>query len=111
MAVGLEQVREYMEAAIGLLARQGPGAREIADQEPGPRPGEQGREGPAGVVEQEQGTPHLDGADRGQVAAEDDRRRVPRQVDALRKRVRELEREQGKKTTRKRSTAKRTAAK
>jgi hypothetical protein len=33
------------------------------------------------------------------------------EVDALRKRVRELEREQGKKTTRKRSTAKRTTAK
>ena len=33
------------------------------------------------------------------------------EVDALRKRVRELEREQGKKSTRKRSTAKRTTAK
>jgi hypothetical protein len=33
------------------------------------------------------------------------------EVDALRKRVRELERAQGKKTTRKRSTAKRTTAK
>jgi Poly(hydroxyalcanoate) granule associated protein (phasin) len=33
------------------------------------------------------------------------------EVDALRKRVRELEREQGKKSTRKRSTAKRSTAK
>ena len=78
MAVGLEQARVHGGGDREAVARQGPGAREIADQEPGPRPGEQGREGPAGVVEQEQGTPHLDGADRGQVAAEDDRRRVPR---------------------------------
>ena len=111
MAVGLEQVREYMEAAIGKLSPAK--AQELAKS----LTKNQGRDQVSKAAKdllawsnKNKERPHLDGADRGQVAAEDDRRRVPRRGGCPGKRVRELERA-GQEDHRKRSTAKRTTAK
>ena len=112
MAVGLEQVREYMEAAIGKLSPAK--AQELAKS----LTKNQGRDQVSKAAKdllawsnknKERLTSMVQTEVKSQlktigVASRDE-------VDALRKRVRELEREQGKKTTRKRSTAKRTTAK
>ena len=112
MAVVLEQVREYMEAAIGKLspARAQDLAKSLTKG--------QGRDQMTKAAKdlmawsnknRERLTSMVQTEVRSQlktigVASRDE-------VDALRKRVRELERAQGKKPTRKRSTAKRTTAK
>jgi polyhydroxyalkanoate synthesis regulator phasin len=108
MAVGLEQVREYMEAAIGKLSPAN--AQELAK-----------------TLTKGQGRDQVTKAAKDLMAwSNKTRERLKTmvqtevksqlktigvasrdEVDALRKRVRELEREQGKKSTRKRSTAKR----
>lgn len=112
MAVGLEQVREYMEAAIGKLSPAK--AQDLAKS----LTKGQGREAMTKTAKdllawsnknRERLTTMVQTEVKSQlktigVASRDE-------VDALRKRVRELEREQGKKSTRKRSTAKRTTAK
>lgn len=112
MAVGLEQVREYMEAAIGKLSPAK--AQELAKS----LTKGQGRDQVSKAAKdllawsnknKERLTSMVQAEVRSQlktigVASRDE-------VDALRKRVRELEREQGKKSTRKRSTAKRSTAK
>jgi polyhydroxyalkanoate synthesis regulator phasin len=112
MAVGLEQVREYMEAAIGKLSPAK--AQELAKS----LTKNQGRDQVSKAAKdllawsnknKERLTSMVQTEVKSQlktigVASRDE-------VDALRKRVRELEREQGKKSTRKRSTAKRTTAK
>jgi polyhydroxyalkanoate synthesis regulator phasin len=112
MAVGLEQVREYMEAAIGKLSPAK--AQELAKS----LTKGQGRDQVSRAAKdllawsnknKERLTSMVQTEVKSQlktigVASRDE-------VDALRKRVRELEREQGKKSTRKRSTAKRSAAK
>jgi polyhydroxyalkanoate synthesis regulator phasin len=110
MAVGLEQVREYMEAAIGKLSPAN--AQELAK-----------------TLTKGQGRDQVTKTAKDLMAlANKNRERLKTmvqtevksqlktigvasrdEVDALRKRVRELEREQGKKSTRKRSTAKRSA--
>lgn len=112
MAVVLEQVREYMEAAIGKLspARAQDLAKSLTKG--------QGRDQMTKAAKdlmawsnknRERLTTMVQTEVKSQlktigVASRDE-------VDALRKRVRELERAEGKKTTRKRSTAKRTTAK
>jgi len=108
MAVGLEQVREYMEAAIGKLSPAK--AQELAK-----------------TLTKGQGRDQMTKAAKDLMAwSNKNRERLKTmvqtevksqlktigvasrdEVDALRKRVRELERDQGKKPTRKRSTAKR----
>ena len=112
MAVGLEQVREYMEAAIGKLSPAK--AQELAKS----LTKGQGRDQVSKAAKdlmawsnknKERLTSMVQTEVKSQlktigVASRDE-------VDALRKRVRELEREQGKKSTRKRSTAKRSTAK
>ncbi|HKI28448.1 MAG TPA: phasin family protein [Actinomycetota bacterium] len=112
MAVGLEQVREYMEAAIGKLSPAK--AQELAKS----LSKGQGRDQVSKAAKdllawsnknKERLTSMVQTEVKSQlktigVASRDE-------VDALRKRVRELEREQGKKSTRKRSTAKRSTAK
>lgn len=112
MAVGLEQVREYMEAAIGKLSPAK--AQELAKS----LTKGQGRDQVSKAAKdllawsnknKERLTSMVQTEVKSQlktigVASRDE-------VDALRRRVRELEREQGKKSTRKRSTAKRSAAK
>jgi glycerol-1-phosphatase len=113
MAVGLEQVREYMEAAIGKLSPAK--AQELAKSLT--KKG-QGRDQVSKAAKdllawsnknKERLTSMVQTEVKSQlktigVASRDE-------VDVLRKRVRELEREQGKKSTRKRSTAKRSTAK
>jgi polyhydroxyalkanoate synthesis regulator phasin len=112
MAVGLEQLREYMEAAIGKLSPAK--AQELAKS----LTKGQGRDQVSKVAKdllawsnknKERLTSMVQTEVKSQlktigVASRDE-------VDALRRRVRELEREQGKKSTRKRSTAKRSTAK
>ncbi|HJY32250.1 MAG TPA: phasin family protein [Actinomycetota bacterium] len=112
MAVGLEQVREYMEAAIGKLSPAK--AQELAKS----LTKGQGRDQVSKAAKdllawsnknKERLTSMVQTEVKSQlktigVASRDE-------VDALRKRVRELEREQGKRSTRKRSTAKRSTAK
>jgi polyhydroxyalkanoate synthesis regulator phasin len=112
MAVGLGQVREYMEAAIGKLSPAK--AQELAKS----LSKGQGRDQVSKAAKdllawsnknKERLTSMVQTEVKSQlktigVASRDE-------VDALRKRVRELEREQGKKSTRKRSTAKRSTAK
>ena len=112
MAVGLEQVRQYMEAAIGKLSPAK--AQELAKS----LGKGQGRDQVSKAAKdllawsnknKERLTSMVQTEVKSQlktigVASRDE-------VDALRKRVRELEREQGKKSTRKRSTAKRSTAK
>ena len=112
MAVGLEQVRQYMEAAIGKLSPAK--AQELAKS----LTKGQGRDQVSKAAKdllawsnknKERLTSMVQTEVKSQlktigVASRDE-------VDALRKRVRELEREQGKKSTRKRSTAKRSTAK
>ena len=108
MAVGLELVREYMEAAIGKLSPAN--AQELAK-----------------TLTKGQGRDQVTKTAKDLLAwSNKNRERLKTmvqtevksqlktigvasrdEVDALRKRVRELEREQGKKSTRKRSTAKR----
>ena len=108
MAVGLEQVREYMEAAIGKLSPAK--GQELAKS----LTKGQGRDQVSKAAKdllawsnknKERLTSMVQTEVKSQlktigVASRDE-------VDALRKRVRELERGQGKKSTRKRSTAKR----
>ena len=111
MAVGLEQVREYMEAAIGKLSPAK--AQELAK-----------------TLTKGQGRDQMTKAAKDLMAwSNKNRERLKTmvqtevksqlktigvasrdEVDALRKRVRELERDQGKKPTRKRSTAKRSTS-
>ena len=112
MAVGLEQLREYMEAAIGKLSPAK--AQELAKS----LTKGQGRDQVSKAAKdlmawsnknKERLTSMVQTEVKSQlktigVASRDE-------VDALRRRVRELEREQGKKSTRKRSTAKRSTAK
>ena len=112
MAVGVEQVRQYMEAAIGKLSPAK--AQELAKS----LTKGQGRDQVSKAAKdllawsnknKERLTSMVQTEVKSQlktigVASRDE-------VDALRKRVRELEREQGKKSTRKRSTAKRSTAK
>jgi HAD superfamily hydrolase (TIGR01457 family) len=112
MAVGLEQVREYMEAAIGKLSPAK--AQELAKS----LTKGQGRDQVSKAAKdlmawsnknKDRLTSMVQTEVKSQlktigVASRDE-------VDALRKRVRELEREQGKKSTCKRSTAKRSTAK
>jgi polyhydroxyalkanoate synthesis regulator phasin len=112
MAVGLGQVREYMEAAIGKLSPAK--AQELAKS----LSKGQGRDQVSKAAKdllawsnknKERLTSMVQTEVKSQlktigVASRDE-------VDALRKRVRELERAQGKKSTRKRSTAKRSTAK
>ena len=112
MAVGLEQVRQYMEAAIGKLSPAK--AQELAKS----LTKGQGRDQVSKAAKdllawsnknKERLTSMVQTEVKSQlktigVASRDE-------VDALRKRVRELERGQGKKSTRKRSTAKRSTAK
>jgi glycerol-1-phosphatase len=112
MAVGLEQVREYMEAAIGKLSPAK--AQELAKS----LTKGQGRDQVSKAAKdlmawsnknKERLTSMVQTEVKSQlktigVASRDE-------VDALRKRVRELEREQGRKSTRKRSTTKRSTAK
>jgi polyhydroxyalkanoate synthesis regulator phasin len=114
MAVGLEQVRQYMEAAIGKLSPAK--AQELAKSLTKSKG--QGRDQVSKAAKdllawsnknKERLTSMVQTEVKSQlktigVASRDE-------VDALRKRVRELEREQGKKSTRKRSTAKRSTAK
>jgi len=112
MAVGLEQVREYMEAAIGKLSPAN--AQELAK-----------------TLTKGQGRDQVTKTAKDLLAwSNKNRERLKTmvqtevksqlktigvasrdEVDALRKRVSELERDQGKKSTRKRSTAKRSTAK
>ena len=112
MAVSLEQVREYMEAAIGKLspAKAQDLARSLTKG--------QGRDQVTKTAKdllawsnknKERLTTMVQTEVKSQlktigVASRDE-------VDALRKRVRELERGQGKKSTRKRTAAKRSTAK
>jgi polyhydroxyalkanoate synthesis regulator phasin len=112
MAVVLEQVREYMEAAIGKLSPAK--AQQLAKS----LTKGQGRDQVTKTAKdllawsnknRERLTSMVQTEVKSQlktigVASRDE-------VDALRKRVRELERQQGKKPTRKRTTAKRTTAK
>lgn len=112
MAVVLEQVREFMEAAIGKLSPAK--AQDLAKS----LTKGQGRDQVTKTAKdllawsnknRERLTSMVQTEVKSQlktigVASRDE-------VDALRKRVRELEREQGKKATRKRSTAKRSTAK
>ena len=112
MAVGVEQVRQYMEAAIGKLSPAK--AQELAKS----LTKGQGRDQVSKAAKdllawsnknKERLTSMVQTEVKSQlktigVASRDE-------VDALRKRVRELERDQGKKSTRKRSTAKRSTAK
>ena len=112
MAVSLEQVREYMEAAIGKLSPAK--AQDLAKS----LTKGQGRDQVTKTAKdllawsnknKERLTTMVQTEVKSQlktigVASRDE-------VDALRKRVRELEREQGKKSTRKRSTTKRTTVK
>ena len=112
MAVVLEQVREYMEAAIGKLSPAK--AQDLAKS----LTKGQGRDQMTKTAKdllawsnknRERLTTMVQTEVRSQlktigVASRDE-------VDALRKRVRELERAQGRQPTRKRSTAKRTTAK
>jgi glycerol-1-phosphatase len=112
MAVGLEQVRQYMEAAIGKLSPTK--AQELAKS----LKKNQGRDQVSKAAKdllawsnknKERLTSMVQTEVKSQlktigVASRDE-------VDALRKRVRELERDQGKKPTRKRSTTKRSTAK
>jgi polyhydroxyalkanoate synthesis regulator phasin len=112
MAVGLEQVRQYMEAAIGKLSPTK--AQELAKS----LKKNQGRDQVSKAAKdllawsnknRERLTSMVQTEVKSQlktigVASRDE-------VDALRKRVRELERDQGKKPTRKRSTTKRSTAK
>ena len=112
MAVGLEQVREYMEAAIGKLSPAK--AQELAKS----LTKGQGRDQVSKAAKdllawsnknKERLTSMVQTEVKSQlktigVASRDE-------VDALRKRVRELERGQGKKSTRKRTAAKRSTAK
>jgi polyhydroxyalkanoate synthesis regulator phasin len=114
MAVGLEQVRQYMEAAIGKLSPAK--AQELAKSLT--KSQSQGRDQVSKAAKdllawsnknKERLTSMVQTEVKSQlktigVASRDE-------VDALRKRVRELERDQGKKSTRKRSTAKRSTAK
>lgn len=114
MAVGLEQVRQYMEAAIGKLSPAK--AQELAKSLSKSK--SQGRDQVSKAAKdllawsnknKERLTSMVQTEVKSQlktigVASRDE-------VDALRKRVRELERDQGKKSTRKRSTAKRSTAK
>lgn len=114
MAVGLEQVRQYMEAAIGKLSPAK--AQELAKSLTKSK--SQGRDQVSKAAKdllawsnknKERLTSMVQTEVKSQlktigVASRDE-------VDALRKRVRELERDQGKKSTRKRSTAKRSTAK
>ena len=108
MAVGLEQVRQYMEAAIGKLSPTK--AQELAKS----LKKNQGRDQVSKAAKdllawsnknRERLTSMVQTEVKSQlktigVASRDE-------VDALRKRVRELERDQGTKSTRKRSTVKR----
>ncbi len=112
MAVVLEQVREYMEAAIGKLSPAK--AQDLAKS----LTKGQGRDQMSKAAKdlmawsnknRERLTTMVQTEVKSQlktigVASRDE-------VDALRKRVRDLERAQGKKPARKRSTAKRTTAK
>ena len=112
MAVSLEQVREYMEAAIGKLSPAK--AQDLAKS----LTKGQGRDQVTKTAKdllawsnknKERLTTMVQTEVKSQlktigVASRDE-------VDTLRKRVRELEREQGKKSTRKRSTTKRTTVK
>ena len=112
MAVGLEQVREYMEAAIGKLSPAK--AQDLAKS----LTKGQGRDQVTKTAKdllawsnknRERLTSMVQTEVKSQlktigVASRDE-------VDALRKRVRALERGQGKKSTRKRTTTKRTTAK
>ena len=112
MAVVLEQVREYMEAAIGKLSPAK--AQELAKS----LTKGQGRDQVSKAAKdllawsnknKERLTSMVQTEVKSQlktigVASRDE-------VDALRKRVRELERGQGKKSTRKRTAAKRSTAK
>ena len=112
MAVGLEQVRQYMEAAIGKLSPAK--AQELAKSLTKGQGRDQVSKAAKDLVawsnkNKERLTSMVQTEVKSQlktigVASRDE-------VDALRKRVRELEREQGKKSTRKRSTAKRSTAK
>ena len=112
MAVGLEQVREYMEAAIGKLSPAK--AQELAKSLSKGQGRDQVSKAAKDLVawsnkNKERLTSMVQTEVKSQlktigVASRDE-------VDALRKRVRELERERGKKSTRKRSTAKRSTAK
>ena len=112
MADGLEQIREYMEAAIGKLS-----PAKAQDLAKSLRKG-QGRDQVTKTAKdllawsnknRERLTSMVQTEVKSQlktigVASRDE-------VDALRKRVRELERGQGKKSTRKRTAAKRSTAK
>ena len=112
MAVGLEQVRQYMEAAIGKLSPAK--AQELAKSLTKGQGRDQVSKAAKDLVawsnkNKERLTSMVQTEVKSQlktigVASRDE-------VDALRKRVRELERDQGKKSTRKRSTAKRSTAK
>lgn len=112
MAVVLEQVREYMEAAIGKLSPAK--AQDLAKSLTKGQGRDQMTKAAKDLMawsnkNRERLTTMVQTEVRSQlktigVASRDE-------VDALRKRVRELERAQGKKATRKRSTAKRTTAK
>ena len=112
MAVGLEQVRQYMEAAIGKLSPAK--AQELAKSLTQGQGRDQVKKTAKDLMawsnkNRERLTSMVQTEVKSQlktigVASRDE-------VDALRKRVRELERDQGKKSTRKRSTAKRSTAK
>lgn len=112
MAVVLEQVREYMEAAIGKLSPAK--AQDLAKSLTKGQGRDQMTKAAKDLMawsnkNRERLTTMVQTEVKSQlktigVASRDE-------VDALRKRVRELERAQGRKTTRKRSTAKRTSAK
>ena len=112
MAVVLEQIREYMEAAIGKLTPAK--AQDLAKSLTQGQGRDQVKKTAKDLMawsnkNRERLTSMVQTEVKSQlktigVASRDE-------VDALRKRVRELEREQGKKSTRKRSTAKRSTAK
>ena len=112
MANAMEQVRQYMEAAIGKLSpakaqdlakslTKGQGRDQVSKAAKDLMSwSKKNRERLSSMVQTEVKSQLKTIG----VASRDE-------VDALRKRVRELERAEGKKSTRKRSTAKRSAAK
>lgn len=112
MADVLEQIREYMEAAIGKLSPAK--AQDLAKSLTKGQGRDQVRKTAKDLMawsnkNRERLTSMVQTEVKSQlktigVASRDE-------VDALRKRVRELERGQGKKSTRKRTTAKRSTAK
>lgn len=112
MAVVMEQVREYMEAAMGKLSPAK--AQDLAKSLTKGQGREQMNKAAKDLVAwSKKNRERLSGMIRSEVTAQLKSMGVASrdEVDALRKRVRELERDPGKTSTRKRSAAKGSTAK